>query len=221
MGVSAVDYVSQQLTSAAKKKEDAMGRDEFLKLFTTQLRAQNPLNPMNSTEFTAQLAQFSSLEQLTNINEGLKKLTLYQGSLQNTLATGMIGKGVKALGDEVSLKGTGEVSYSLGQDAAAVTVSIYDSSGRLVRKISNAAQKAGTNTVTWDGRDTAGVTQPDGKYKVKVEAADGSGAPVQAATLRSGTVTGVTFSDNTAYLVIDGTTRIQLGEVKEITGGGA
>lgn len=221
MIVSSVDNVSGQLTAAAKKKQDTVSKDDFLRLFTTQLRAQNPLNPMNSTEFTAQLAQFSSLEQLTNINDELKKLTLYQGSLQNTLATGMIGKSVKALGDEVTLKGTGQISYSLGRDAATSTVSIYDASGRLVRTLSNAGQKAGMNTVAWDGRDTAGVTQPDGNYKVKVQAADVSGAPVQVTTLRSGTVTGVTFSDNTAYLVIDGAAKIQLGEVREITGGGA
>jgi len=82
-------------TSPAAGAAKSMGKDDFLKLFTTQLRAQDPLNPMDSSAFTAQLAQFSSLEQLTNINTQLTDLLQFQNSLQNTMATGMIGKQVK------------------------------------------------------------------------------------------------------------------------------
>lgn len=85
--------------SVPPKKE--LGKDDFLQLFTTQLRAQDPLKPMDSTEFTAQMAQFSSLEQLTNINTQLKDMLLFQSSLQNTLTTGMIGRQVRLDNDEV------------------------------------------------------------------------------------------------------------------------
>jgi len=87
-----------QVAAAAKK---TMGKEDFLKLFTTQLKAQDPLSPMDSAQFTAQLAQFSSLEQLTNINTGLKDLLTLQNSLQNTLTTGMIGKRVRTSDDVV------------------------------------------------------------------------------------------------------------------------
>lgn len=72
-----------------------LGKDEFLRLFVAQLRAQNPLSPMDSTEFTAQLAQFSSLEQLNNISRGTERLLISQLSLQNTLSAGLIGKDVR------------------------------------------------------------------------------------------------------------------------------
>ena len=81
-------------TAAAESPKKSIGKEEFLKLFTTQLQAQNPLKPMDSTEFTSQLAQFSSLEQLYNINSLLNNLLQSQQSLQNTLATDLIGKGI-------------------------------------------------------------------------------------------------------------------------------
>ncbi|NTW60003.1 MAG: hypothetical protein HGB21_14090 [Nitrospirae bacterium] len=100
MSVIASTYsASGSSTATAPKKE--LGKDDFLQLFTTQLRAQDPLKPMDSTEFTSQMAQFSSLEQLTNINTNLNNLLLFQNSLQNVSATGMIGKRVTLSNDEV------------------------------------------------------------------------------------------------------------------------
>ena len=90
-GTSALYSTSNTATVPAKKE---LGKDDFLQLFTQQLKAQDPLKPMDSTEFTAQMAQFSSLEQLTNINSQLKDLLLFQGSLQNTMTVDMIGKHV-------------------------------------------------------------------------------------------------------------------------------
>lgn len=78
--------------------QKTLGQDDFLKLFVTQMKYQNPLNPMDSTQFTAQLAQFSSLEQLTNISGQLKDLTVYQNSLNNTLTTSFIGRKVTFTG---------------------------------------------------------------------------------------------------------------------------
>ena len=74
---------------------NALGKDEFLKLFTYQLQYQDPLNPLDSTEFTSQLAQFTSLEQLYNMNENFQQLLLFQDSLNNGIATNLIGKSVK------------------------------------------------------------------------------------------------------------------------------
>jgi len=87
--------------------DNLMSKDEFLRLFVTQMQYQNPLNPMDNTDFTAQLAQFSSLEQLTNINSQLTDMLSYQNSLHNTLTTSLIGKNVKFSGDE---EGAGTVT---------------------------------------------------------------------------------------------------------------
>jgi flagellar basal-body rod modification protein FlgD len=98
-GIASTYSTSGSSAATAPKKE--LGKEDFLQLFTTQLRAQNPLKPMDSTEFTSQMAQFSSLEQLTNINTNLNNLLLFQNSLQNVSATGMIGKRVALANDEI------------------------------------------------------------------------------------------------------------------------
>ena len=92
-------YSPSSSAAAAPKKE--LGKEEFLQLFTMQLRAQNPLKPMDSADMTTQMAQFSSLEQLTNINTNLNNLLLFQNSLQNVSATNMIGKRVTLANDEI------------------------------------------------------------------------------------------------------------------------
>lgn len=98
-GIASIYSSSGSSAATAPKKE--LGKEDFLQLFTTQLRAQNPMKPMDSTEFTSQMAQFSSLEQLTNINTNLNNLLLFQNSLQNVSATGMIGKRVALANDEI------------------------------------------------------------------------------------------------------------------------
>jgi len=100
MGITGAYKSSTSSAAEAPKKE--LGKDEFLRLFTVQLRAQDPLKPMDSAEMTSQMAQFSSLEQLTNINTNLNNLLLFQNSLQNVSATNMIGKQVMlASNDEI------------------------------------------------------------------------------------------------------------------------
>ena len=194
-----------------------LGKDEFLKLFTTQLRFQNPLNPLDSTEFTAQLAQFSSLEQLTNINEQMNDLVLFQNSLQNTLATTLIGRKVKVAGEEVYLKDKAEINYTLPQDVSKIKISISDSSGKVVREVNLGPETGGNKTYVWDGKDSHGATLPEGNYSITAGAYDAGGNPVEATTAVWGTVTGVTFENNITYFIIDGTTKIQLSDVKEIS----
>jgi flagellar basal-body rod modification protein FlgD len=203
-------------TGAAK----TMGENDFLKLLTAQLQAQNPLNPMDSTGFTAQLAQFSSLEQLTSINTNLKNLMASQTSLQNTMATDLIGKRIKMTGNTVTLNGQTALNYSLQGTAAKVAVSIYDAQGALVRTADLGQAAAGNNSYSWDGKDKNGSQlAPGGQYSFTVAAVDSSGQTVAATPLTAGTVTGVAFDNNMTYLNIDGNTRVQLGDVREIQGG--
>lgn len=195
-----------------------LGKEDFLKLFTVQLRAQNPLNPLDSTGFTAQLAQFSSLEQLTNIDTELKTMLSYQSSLQNTMTTSLIGKKVTVAGNTVALNGQAELHYFLPQDASKTTIAIRDASGGLVRQMELAGEAAGTRSASWDGKDQNGATLPPGAYTFTVEAVNNTGQAIGATTLTTGTVTGVVYENNMTYLSIDNAQRVQLGDILEIGG---
>ncbi len=86
--------MSETDTASTEENVNSMGKEEFLEMFTKQLQYQDPLNPMDNTEFTAQLATFSSLEQLTNINDGIQEMIQYENSLNNIFGVNMIGKSV-------------------------------------------------------------------------------------------------------------------------------
>lgn len=199
---------------AATKK--TTGKDEFLKLLTMQLRYQNPLNPMDNKEFTSQLAQLSSLEALNNMVTQMNDMLLYQNSIQNTLTLNLIGKNVKFSGNQLNLKDKGDINYNLAANSSKTTISILDASGKLIRKIEAGQQNAGANNYVWDGKDSNGNKMPDGSYSFKIEALDASGKPVEVTTSSKGVVTGVTFENNTTYLVIDGKTKLKLNEILEI-----
>lgn len=210
-----------QLTSntAAVKdtsKNKTLGKEEFLKLLTMQLRYQNPLNPMDNAEFTSQLAQLSSLEALNNMVKQMSDLLLFQNSIQNTLTLNLIGKNVKFSGNQVNLKDKGEISYKLSANASKVNISIYDSSGKLIKKIESGQQNAGDHNYIWDGKDSSGNKMPDGSYNFKIEAVDTGGKPVEATTVSKGQVTGITFENNVTYIVIDGKIKLKLNEILEI-----
>ena len=120
------------VTSAASSKNSmstdrVMGKEEFLKMLVAQLKNQNPLNPLDGTEFTAQLAQFSSLEQLQNVYAELKALSQRQASLNNSQLLGLIGREVTLKGNTFTASGAPvDLSYNLAQNANRVWVQIYD-----------------------------------------------------------------------------------------------
>ncbi len=194
-----------------------LGKDDFLRLLTAQLKAQDPLNPMDSTGFTAQLAQFSSLEQLTNINTRLQNMAASQTSLQNTMAADLIGKKVRVAGNTVTLNGQASMNYSLSGNASKVTMSIFDANGALVKAANLGQQASGNNSYQWDGKDKNGNQLPTGgQYTFTVDAVDSSGQAVTATPLTAGTITSVAFDNNVTYLSIDGNTRVRLGDIQEI-----
>lgn len=221
MDIAGINSTNTNPVSATTKVgtgKNIVSQQEFLTLLTTQLKAQNPLNPMDSTGFTAQLAQFSSLEQLTNINSGLKNMLSSQTSLQNTMTTSLIGKKVKVAGNTVHLDGQANMRYSLTGDAAKVTISVYDATGKLVRQQDSIGRSAGEHSVVWDGKDKNGAALPSGPYRITIDAVDAMNKTVNAAPLTYGTVTSVGFENDMTYLNLDGAKRIELGDILEIGG---
>lgn len=195
---------SQAETSSGKTADKAeLGRDEFLKLLITQLKHQDPLNPMESVEFTAQLAQFSSLEQLFKLGdslEGIKSSLLLQ---EGDRLVHYIGKSVKTSGNVVAVQGgeTERASYRLDDDAE-VLVDIYDGKGGLVRNLYPGWQQSGAHSLPWDGKDAGGNTAADGNYVFKVQGRDVNGYAVSSQSYMSGEVTGVKYENGQPFLLL-------------------
>jgi flagellar basal-body rod modification protein FlgD len=204
-------------TGLYQAQATSMGKDDFLTLLITQLQNQDPLNPTDSTEFTAQLAQFSSLEQLSNVNQNLEYLQLYQASLNNAQAVAFIGKEVIAQGNGLQLKdGAAEAcAFELAAAANGVVVNIYDGAGNFVKAIEEGAMSAGRQSVVWDGKNQNGNPVADGNYTFEVMAVDADDKSVQTTTFTSGVVSGVTFNKGTTYFILDNQ-QIPIGDVIEV-----
>jgi flagellar basal-body rod modification protein FlgD len=209
-------------TASLPTTTSSLGKDEFLKLLTVQLQHQDPLSPMQNEEMLAQLAQFSSLEQLENINTNLKNnldlnLLLTQ-VLNNTAAAGLVGKTVVASADKINLDSSGSaaVHFDLGGAAQRVVVTIKDESGLTVRTMEVQGLAAGRNEMSWDGKDADGKPVAAGTYSIAIQAYGSDGNGVSATALTTGEVTSVRFKDGQAYLVVDGR-EIPISDVLEIT----
>jgi flagellar basal-body rod modification protein FlgD len=214
MNISPVS--DQTLTGQVTNSGGLLGKDAFLKMLVTQMRYQDPLNPMNDTEFIAQLAQFSSLEQLQNLNTSFETSMLLSQSLHNSMAVNMIGRSVKVYGSAVNLEqGTPmNLSFDL-QGSGQVTVKITDEAGKLVRELNVGSRDAGLATVTWDGKDDNGTQLDSGKYSYQVEAKDVSGQNIPVVPYTIGRVTGIKYQDGVAVLQL-GDVQVRLGEVIEV-----
>lgn len=198
-----------------------LGMDAFLTMFTTQLKNQDPTNPLQSYELAAQLAQFSSVERLTRMNSNLEEIQSYLASLNNSMMMGMIGRQVTGESDSIQVSDGGISKGGYTLDAACdVTVKILDDNGSLVRTINVGAQQAGSHDVSWDGRDGSGRRMPSGTYHFQVEAVDSSGRVLDVKTTVSGTVYSLRLEEGIPSLVLGGANGVKLAinQVTEIIG---
>ncbi len=213
--ITGVTQTSATNQTSSTSSTTSLGKEDFLKLLVAQLKNQDPLNPLESNDFTAQLAQFSSLEQLIGIGQELKNQSLSIGTLAHSQAVGMIGKTATVNGGtSVTVNGQDvPLVYSLDRDAKSVTITITDSSGQTVQTVNVGAQSAGVNRYTWNPGE--GIR---GEYFCQVSAEDASGGTVTTSTMTTGIVEAVQFQNNTIYLVIGGV-KYPLNEVVSVTNG--
>lgn len=204
--MTAINSATASTTAAAASTSSTssaapLGKDDFLKLLVTQMENQDPLNPSDPTQFTAQLAQFSSLEQLTNINTNLKSMD----SSNQLSELSMLGQKVVAQGNTFQLGTQGaQLGYELNGAAGKVQLQVQDSLGNTVATIPGSDLSQGDHFVTWDGKDANGKAVPPGSYTLVVGAVDGSGNPMTDATpLVEGTVTGINLDPSGNKLVTD------------------
>ena len=190
-------------TSSYTSPKKELGREDFLTLLVEQLKHQDPLNPLESAEFTTQLAQFSSLEQLFGMNENLAGIREVLSNQDKENLLELIGKTVKAEDNTILIKDGNAASGSyLLEDAADVTISIYDSNGIEIRRLYPGRQDAGEYDVVWDGKGNSGEMAEDGIYSFEITATNEAGNYVTANTYISGEVTGVTYKYGIPYLII-------------------
>ncbi len=223
MAISPIERLASSSEGRTASSNNTIDKDEFLLLLVTQLKNQDPLNPMEYAEFTSQTAQFASLEQLQDINKNLGNLQVYQSALFDEHAVSLIGKTVTV--DDNRLKVTEGVPEQLNFDLERATsdlyVYIYDENGNLVREIDKSGPfDTGENSLTWDGMDNDGLPVPDGTYSFEVQAVDPDGRTFSGKAFFQAPVTSVNFWNGTAY-VIAGEREISLGNVTRVTAGPA
>lgn len=200
--------------AATPKAEDP--QDRFLKLLVTQLKNQDPLNPMDNAQMTSQLAQMSTVSGIEKLNTTLSTLVDNLGSSQSMQAADMIGKSVLVPGSQLVLKsGTAFAGINLASAADQVTLKVLDSSGAVIQTQKLGAQKAGLLDIAWDGTTDAGVKAADGAYTFAVEATQGSNQ-VTVDALQVGTVSAVVRANGGFLLDLGALGQVDFKNVQQI-----
>ncbi len=206
-------FASMNASSNAASTNET--QDRFMTLLVTQLKNQDPLNPMDNAQMTSQMAQISTVSGIDKLNVTLQALSASMYSNQALQATAMIGHGVLVAGSGVDLvKNTGLGGFELSQPADNTVVSIYNKAGELVRRVDLGAKPAGITKWQWDGKDSKGADLPEGHYTFSVNATQGSNN-VAATTLQFGLVSSVTQGPRGVLLNIGDLENIALWDVKQ------
>ncbi len=207
--VSAIDALPafQEESLYTTEKQDNIGRDSFIKLFLAQLNHQDPLSPMNTENFGAQIAQFSTVEQLYNANESLEDIKGIQSGDSKYHALDLMGKEVQAQSDKVVLgkDSSAKGAFYLDTAAEGCVIRIYDDNGKAVKDIDLEDLPAGTHSFEWDGRDEDGNLRVAGVYTYDVSAVSPEGDFITAEKYVQGTVTRVSLYEDEPVIYVNDT----------------
>ena len=214
-----VDAVSSLAANASSSssKQLVNNYQTFLSLLTAQVQNQDPLSPMDTTEWTNQLVQYSSVEQAIKSNDYLEIMA--NNSAQGlSSAASYVGKHVEADGNEARLSGgSARFGYVLGAPSDTVTMTITNASGSVVHVEELRAQQAGKNEYVWNGKSASGSTLPDGQYALSLSAKTALGASVATETFMAGKVTSVEQTDQGLGIRINGAL-VNLSKVTLVAG---
>jgi flagellar basal-body rod modification protein FlgD len=192
--------------------------DTFLQLLTTQLQNQDPLDPLDTNQFTQQLVEFASVEQQVNMNTNLQTLISLQQTTEDTSALQFLGSTVTASGSTATLSNATGSPATWSINAAApstANITITNSSGQTAFT-GTTTLSAGTQTFSWSGQGNSSVTWPDGNYTMTISATGANGQPVTVSTQVQGVVTGVNLSQNPPLLTVGGQ-NIALSQIQSIS----
>lgn len=224
MSIDTTSYYESLLASsttatATSSSSTSLTSDDFIALLCTELEYQDPTEPMDNSQMVDQMTQYSQLEQLTEMNAKMDSLT---GALNNQgIASGLnyLGKRVEASGYTINKDGEdiSSLYLTLEEDAAELVVNIYDSNGSIVDTQTFTDIDAGTVSFAWDGTDYDGDEVDDGNYYILTKAYDADGDTVKCSTTTTGTVTGVSNSDDGVVLTLDDGRTVYLADVTYAT----
>ncbi|PXX96469.1 flagellar hook assembly protein FlgD [Halomonas sp. LBP4] len=210
---SVIGRMNAGASGSVDASQSAELRDNFMTLLITQLQNQDPLNPMENSEMTSQLAQVNTVSGIEELNETLSGITSQIDAGQTLQATALIGQGVLVPGDRVLLETDAEgqvhttpFGIELGESADNVQVTITNADGQVINRYDIGPAKAGVESFSWDGKTSEGESAVPGAYRVGIEATRGDDS-LDVETLNFAVVSGVTPSDD------DGGVRLDLGAV--------
>ncbi|MDH4320579.1 MAG: flagellar hook assembly protein FlgD [Desulfobulbaceae bacterium] len=195
-----------------------LDRSDFMTLFITQMKYQDPMKPMDSYEMASQLAQFSNMEATMKMSDNMEKMLEYQTSQNNLQLLSLIDNDVQFYGNKIGVN-DGQVAateFTLTETAEVCSVDIYDASGHMVRNINMSATAAGTYELGWDGKDGHGEVVPDGAYSYKVNAFNAAGQEIEVDSRTTGHVTGLDYSSGKATLTIDNHINASVAEILKV-----
>ena len=213
--VSATNTSTATNTSSSTTSSLTANFETFMTLLTAQLKAQDPLSPMDSTEFTNQLVQYSEVEQAMKTNSMLEGLTSLISSNYNNSAVSYLGKNATTTDTTATMTdGKASWNYTIPNGAEEVTLSVYDKAGNLVSK-TDGDKTSGLHSFEWDGKKTDGGTVSTGEFTLKVTAKNSKGISLASDITRTGTITSVDMSGDEPKVQLGGT-YISLSKISKI-----
>ena len=225
---SAITQASNEFNAVVGKQKGGANLDKnaFMLLLVTQFKYQDPLNPMDDKEFVSQMAQFSSLEQLINLNTSMGSLTDASNNQQMINATSYIGKEVTVTGNSIgkitdaTAKTTSitKFRYAPNDAVASGTITVRDADNNVVYTETVDPKAAGTTyDFNWNGKSSDGTVAPDGVYTVNLALLNTAGEAVIADQVVDAKVTGVVTNKGVVYLGLDGGQLMELSKVRQVT----
>jgi flagellar basal-body rod modification protein FlgD len=219
--MSTIDSITSYESVASQQPtygNSDLGEEAFLTLLVTQLQHQDPLDPQKNEDFVAQLAQFSSLEQLTTANSSLESRYVAMASMNNASMTQLLGQEIRAYGDEFSFDGETEVPLAadLSHEVEGATLTVMDESGSVVYSEELGPLGAGENEFTWDGSVISGGTADEGVYSFSITPRGDVPEGFDAVTIVSGVIDGMSFDTGTPVPSMGGA-EVDLGAIIEVT----
>jgi flagellar basal-body rod modification protein FlgD len=209
-----LDYANNKTSGTKSQISDA--QDRFLKLLTTQLKNQDPMNPMDNAQMTSQLAQISTVSGIEKLNATLQALVQDSADSQTTQAAGLVGHAVLVPGKNLQLASSASVGgVDLAGAADEVTVCITDANGLPIKTLSLGALTAGVHNFSWDGKTDTGAQAADGNYTISV-AAKQSGEKVTVTALNLGAVRSVIREGQGYTLDLGNLGTFTMDQVKQI-----